>query len=157
MPSAAFRRLAQTITNGGGELHYHGDFDWAPVAVAATLIDRGQATPWRMTAADYLAGAGAARLALTGAPQPTPWDPGLAVAMRQAGLVVPEESVADQLIGDLRQNVTRWLMTVEIQFAAGSGGAKRSSTSAIRFKSASWLLKSVGSWAWRRPCSRRMA
>jgi hypothetical protein len=103
VPSAAFRRLAQTITNGGGELHYHGDFDWAPVAVAATLIDRGQATPWRMTAADYLAGAGAARLALTGAPQPTPWDPGLAVVMRRTGLAVPEESVADQLIADLRR------------------------------------------------------
>ena len=109
VPSAAFRRLAQAITTGGGELRYHGDFDWPPVAVAATLIDRYQATPWRTTAADYLAGAdylaraGAARVALTGAPQPTPWDPGLATAMRQTGLAVPEESVADQLIGDLRR------------------------------------------------------
>jgi Protein of unknown function C-terminus (DUF2399) len=109
VPSAAFRRLAQAITAGGGELRYHSDFDWPPVAVAATLIDRCQATPWRMTAADYLAGAdclarsGAARLALTDVPRPTPWDPGLATAMRQSGLAVPEESVADQLIGDLRR------------------------------------------------------
>lgn len=102
-PSIAFWRLAEAIADGGGELQYHSDFDWAPIAVAGRLIDRYQGRPWRMSAADYLAGAGAARLALTGAPQPTPWDPGLAVAMRQAGLVVPEESVADQLIGDLRR------------------------------------------------------
>jgi uncharacterized protein (TIGR02679 family) len=102
-PSAAFRRLAEAIVKGGGELRYHGDFDWAPVAVAATLIDRGQARPWRMTAADYLAGAAGARQPLTGGPQATPWDPGLATAMWRTGLAVPEESVADQLIGDLRR------------------------------------------------------
>jgi hypothetical protein len=102
-PSAAFRRLAEAIVMGGGELWYHGDFDWAPVAVAATLIDRGQARPWRMMAADYLAGAAAARQPLTGGPQATPWDPGLATAMWRTGLAVPEESMADQLIGDLRR------------------------------------------------------
>jgi hypothetical protein len=102
-PSAAFRRLAEAIVKGGGELRYHGDFDWAPVAVAATLIDRGQARPWRMMAADYLAGAAGARQPLTGGPQATPWDPGLATVMWRTGLAVPEESMADQLIGDLRQ------------------------------------------------------
>src|ERR1019366_731015 len=71
VPSAAFRRLAQAIATGGGELRYHGDFDWAPVAVAATLIDRYQARPWRMTAADYLAGLGGAHRGLTGEPGPT--------------------------------------------------------------------------------------
>src|ERR1035438_4450261 len=102
-PSAAFRQLTEAIVRGGGELRYHGDFDWAPVAVAATLIDRCQARPWRMTAADYLAGAAGARQPLTGGPQGTPWDPGLATAMWRTGLAVPEESVADQLIGDLRR------------------------------------------------------
>jgi hypothetical protein len=102
-PSAAFRRLAEAIVKGGGELRYHGDFDWAPVAVAATLIDRCQARPWRMMATDYLAGAAGARQPLTGGPQATPWDPGLATAMWRTGLAVPEESMADQLIGDLRR------------------------------------------------------
>ncbi len=120
-PSAAFRRLAEIIAMGGGELRYHGDFDWLGVTVAATLIDRYQATAWRMTATDYLAGAGSlatgglatgglatgglagAGQALTGTPRPTPWDPGLATAMRQTGLAVPEENVTDQLIGDLRR------------------------------------------------------
>jgi uncharacterized protein (TIGR02679 family) len=102
-PSAAFRRLAEIIAGGGGELRYHGDFDWPPMAAAATLIDRYQARAWRMTAADYLARADASQVALTGAPQPTPWDPGLARAMRQTGLAVPEESMADQLLDDLRR------------------------------------------------------
>jgi uncharacterized protein (TIGR02679 family) len=102
-PSAAFRRLAEIIAGGGGELRYHGDFDWPPMAAAATLFDRYQARAWRMTAADYLARADASRVVLTGAPQPTPWDPGLARAMRQTGLAVPEESMADQLLGDLRR------------------------------------------------------
>jgi uncharacterized protein (TIGR02679 family) len=102
-PSAAFRRLAEIIAGGGGELRYHGDFDWPPMAAAATLIDRYQARAWRMTAADYLAGADASRMALTGTPQPTPWDPGLARAMRQTGRAVPEESMADQLLDDLRR------------------------------------------------------
>jgi uncharacterized protein (TIGR02679 family) len=102
-PSAAFRRLTEIITGGGGELRYHGDFDWPPMTAAATLIDRYQARAWRMTAADYLARADASRVTLTGAPQPTPWDPGLARAMRQTGLAVPEESMADQLLDDLRR------------------------------------------------------
>jgi uncharacterized protein (TIGR02679 family) len=102
-PSAAFRRLAEVIAGGGGQLRYHGDFDWPPMAAAATLIGRYQARAWRMTAADYLARADASRVALTGAPQPTPWDPGLARAMRQTGLAVPEESMADQLLDDLRR------------------------------------------------------
>jgi hypothetical protein len=100
-PSAAFGRLAEAIAESGGELRYHGDFDWPPVTVAATLIDGYRARPWRMTAADYLAGAGAAQQPLTGEPRPTPWDPALAAAMQQTGLAVPEEFVADQLIADL--------------------------------------------------------
>jgi Protein of unknown function C-terminus (DUF2399) len=100
-PSAAFLRIAAAVADGGGELLYHGDFDWQPVTVTAALIDGYRARPWRMTAADYLTGAGSAHLALTGNPQPTPWDPGLAEAMQRTGLAVPEEMMADQLIDDL--------------------------------------------------------
>ena len=38
---------------------------------------------------------------LSGAPQPTPWDPALAEAMASAGRAVYEEAVADALITDL--------------------------------------------------------
>jgi uncharacterized protein (TIGR02679 family) len=103
-PSTAFHRLAVAIARGGGELRYHGDFDWPGVAIAASVISRHGARPWRMTAADYAAGvrADADYVALSGPPQPTPWDPALAEAMLSAGRAVYEEAVADALIADLR-------------------------------------------------------
>lgn len=106
-PSTAFHRLAVAVTQGGGELRYHGDFDWPGVAIAAAVIARHRARPWRMGAADYLAGvrADADYVALTGAPQPTGWDPALAAAMTSAGRAVYEEAVAGKLVTDLASAV----------------------------------------------------
>ncbi|GAA3757188.1 TIGR02679 family protein [Salinactinospora qingdaonensis] len=102
-PSTAFRRLAHAVTAGGGRLRYHGDFDWPGIAIATDLIDRHGAEPWRMSAADYLAGLGAGeqQVALTGTALPTPWDRGLSAAMQQHGRAVYEEAVGGSLIDDL--------------------------------------------------------
>jgi uncharacterized protein (TIGR02679 family) len=102
-PAAAFHLLAQAVTAGGGELRYHGDFDWPGLAIARSVLDRHGARPWRLGAADYLAGLRAVpeAIRLTGSPQPTPWDPELAEAMSAAGRVVYEESVAGALVTDL--------------------------------------------------------
>jgi uncharacterized protein (TIGR02679 family) len=102
-PSMAFHQIAAAVVGGGGELLYHGDFDWPGVAIAGSVLSRHGARPWRMSAADYLAGvrAGAGQVRLTGTPQPTPWDPGLSEAMAATGSVLYEESVADILITDL--------------------------------------------------------
>jgi uncharacterized protein (TIGR02679 family) len=102
-PSTAFHLLARAVVCGGGELRYHGDFDWPGLAIARSVLDRHGARPWRLGAADYTAGLRSVPDAprLTGAPQPTPWDPGLADAMSAAGRVVYEESVADALLADL--------------------------------------------------------
>jgi uncharacterized protein (TIGR02679 family) len=102
-PSTAFHRLASAVTRGGGELAYHGDFDWPGVAIAASVMSRHGARPWRMGAADYALAAltDTDYVALSGAPQPTPWDPALAEAMAAAGRAVYEEAVADTLIADL--------------------------------------------------------
>src|SRR5580704_580960 len=102
-PSAAFHQLADAVVNGGGELRYHGDFDWPGLAIASSVMRRHGARPWRMSAADYLAGvrADAEHLQLTGTPQPTPWDPELGELMAATGYVLYEESVADVLISDL--------------------------------------------------------
>jgi hypothetical protein len=56
-----------------------------------------------MTAADYLAAirTDADQVKLSGAAQPTDWDPALAEAMLAAGRAVYEESVADPLVADL--------------------------------------------------------
>jgi uncharacterized protein (TIGR02679 family) len=102
-PSVAFHQLAGIIAGGGGELRYHGDFDWPGVAMADSVIRRHGARPWRMSAADYAAGAraDAERVRLAGPPRPTPWDPELGRVMAATGRAVYEESVADPLITDL--------------------------------------------------------
>jgi uncharacterized protein (TIGR02679 family) len=106
-PSTAFHRLAQIATQAGGELWYHGDFDWPGVAIAADVINRHGARTWRMSASNYLAGAktDAPYVPLTGVPVPTPWDPGLRETMREAGRAVYEETVTDQLLTDLAQYI----------------------------------------------------
>jgi uncharacterized protein (TIGR02679 family) len=102
-PSTAFHRLAAAIRKSGGELSYHGDFDWPGISIANGIITRHNARPWRLTAADY---ENAVRnnddfVDLAGTPQPTPWAPSLATAMTTHGCAVSEESVADRLIADL--------------------------------------------------------
>jgi len=102
-PSTAFHQLAGAIVRGGGELRYHGDFDWPGLAIASSVMRRHGALPWRMRAADYLAGlrADGEHVGLAGPPQPAPWDPELSEVMASTGRVVYEESVADALIADL--------------------------------------------------------
>ena len=65
---------------------------------------RHDAQPWRLSARDYRAGIRlhTEHVPLSGTPQPTPWDPKLGQAMVAAGRVLFEESVADDLIRDLR-------------------------------------------------------
>ncbi len=103
-PSTAFHRLAAAIAANGGGLSYHGDFDWAGVAIANSIIRRHNAIPWRLSAEDYREAVreDADHVRLSGPPQPTPWDPALADAMTAAGRAVYEESVAGALIADLR-------------------------------------------------------
>lgn len=109
-PSTAFHRLAAVAVRGGARLRYHGDFDWPGVDMAGAAARRHGARLWRMSAADYLAGLanlgdlpeGDEHLRLTGRPGPTPWDPALADAMRERGIAVYEEAVADSLLADLR-------------------------------------------------------
>jgi uncharacterized protein (TIGR02679 family) len=104
-PSTAFHTLARIAVAAGSELAYHGDFDWPGVAITAKIIDRYGARPWRMTAGDYLSGvtAGDTAVALAGDPVPTPWEPGLRETMRATGRAIYEETVADQLLADLRK------------------------------------------------------
>ncbi|UXY23368.1 TIGR02679 family protein [Streptomyces cynarae] len=102
-PSTAFHRLARTITHGGGTLHYHGDFDWPGIDMTSQLINLYNARPWMMTAADYNTGIAQDddHIRLRGKPQPTPWDPELAAAMRRADQALYEEAVADALLDGL--------------------------------------------------------
>jgi uncharacterized protein (TIGR02679 family) len=103
-PSTAFHRLAAAVTAGGGTLRHHGDFDWPGITIAAKVMTRHNAKPWRLAAADYqaaVAAGGTDHIPLKGQPQPTPWDPALADEMSTAARTVYEESVAADLIRDL--------------------------------------------------------
>jgi uncharacterized protein (TIGR02679 family) len=102
-PSTAFHKLVRIAMASGGELAYHGDFDWPGVAITAKVIGRHGARPWRMTSGDYLSGvkAGDTAVALRGDPVPTPWEPELCETMRATGQAIYEETVADQLLADL--------------------------------------------------------
>lgn len=102
-PSAAFHQLAGIITSSGGELLYHGDFDWPGIAIASSVMRRHGAWPWRMSAADYSAGvrADSEHVRLVGTQQPTLWDLELGQVMAATGCAVYEETVADPLIADL--------------------------------------------------------
>ena len=99
-PSTAFHRLMGLAVGAGAELWYHGDFDWAGVAIAADVIGRYGGRPWRMGASDYRSAARTG-VALGGDPAGTPWDPALGEAMRAEGHAVYEETVGDQLLADL--------------------------------------------------------
>ncbi|TDC01623.1 TIGR02679 family protein [Nonomuraea longispora] len=99
-PSTAVWRLLDLLAAGGATFAYHGDFDWGGIAIASSVHERlGGFQPWRFDAASYQAVPSSA--ALSGQARPTPWDPGLTVAMERRGVRVEEELVLAELIADL--------------------------------------------------------
>lgn len=102
-PSTAAVELLQTLAAEGAQVRYHGDFDWAGLRIARSLGAHVTWEPWRFGAADYRAAVAHGRPSreLSGNPAPSPWDPGLAVAMTEHGLAVEEEAVAHLLATDL--------------------------------------------------------
>ncbi|MGH3985081.1 MAG: TIGR02679 family protein [Pseudonocardiaceae bacterium] len=101
-PNTAAVTLLRGLRDGGAALRYHGDFDGEGLRIAAYVMDRTGATPWRMSTADYLAAVtdhGPAPGRLTDAP----WDPDLAAALTERAVAVPEERVASALLDDLVQ------------------------------------------------------
>ncbi|MGW4029353.1 TIGR02679 family protein [Streptomyces sp. NPDC004838] len=103
-PSAAALTLVRRLHEQGATLHYHGDFDWGGLRIAAALRRHVPWRPWRYTAADYRAAvlAGDGGPSLTGRPAEAPWDPDLPPALMELGVRVEEESVLGTLLADLR-------------------------------------------------------
>jgi uncharacterized protein (TIGR02679 family) len=99
-PNTAAVLLLRGLRTAGATLHYHGDLDGEGLRIAAYLISRTGALPWRMSTTDYLATVtehGPTPGRLTDAP----WDPHLAAALAEHGVAVPEERVAPILLDDL--------------------------------------------------------
>lgn len=108
-PSTAVLELLEVLTSRGAECRYHGDFDWAGMRIAQTLLRRVPWQPWRYRAEDYRRAAelSDSTLALSGPPAGTPWDPALANAMTETGIAVEEEEVVDALMADLLARAPR--------------------------------------------------
>lgn len=105
-PSHTVTLLIDQLLACSAELHYHGDFDAAGLAIAQRMQARG-VVPWRMTAEDYLAAVQAAErqgvelpLDERAAPD-TPWDPRLSECFEQRRLVVHQERLLDELLDPL--------------------------------------------------------
>lgn len=101
-PNSAAIQLLRMLADHGADLRYHGDFDGEGIRIAAYVLDKTSARPWRMTAGDYRA----AVARNPRGPQPgriteAPWDLELAQIMAGYGTAVVEELVADVLLKDL--------------------------------------------------------
>jgi uncharacterized protein (TIGR02679 family) len=103
-PSAAGILLLQRLASAGARLFYHGDFDGEGLRIAANVVARTGAQPWRMGSGDYLAAVADGPPA--GRVTPVPWDAELAGHLLRVGVAVPEERVADELLGALTPYVT---------------------------------------------------
>ncbi|MFJ4918633.1 TIGR02679 family protein [Streptomyces sp. NPDC088725] len=101
-PNSAAVALLRLLTEHGATVRCHGDFDGEGLRIAAYVMAKTRAVPWRMTAADFRA---AAARTPEGPPlgrmTEAPWDPDLAAAMTGHGAAVLEETVADSLLDDL--------------------------------------------------------
>lgn len=102
-PNHAGRRLLTRLAHQGADLLYHGDFDWAGLQIANLLMKTVPIRPWRFTAPDYRRAleTEAERPGLGDRPVAAQWDPDLALAMADAGVAVEEETVLEELLGDL--------------------------------------------------------
>lgn len=103
-PLAAGWVLLRRLIEAAAAVRYHGDFDWPGVAIAGRVLAAG-AAPWRMAAPDYSAAVSGlppeAKLALSGTPVATDWDPRLAVEMERLRVAVHEELILATLLEDL--------------------------------------------------------
>ncbi len=100
-PSVAVGRLLDHLAAAGAVLRVHADLDWAGVRIAAAVMARTGAAPWRLRAVDYEGALAGSRKPLVGAAAETPWDSRLAAAMRAHGMAVEEELVLEDLLADL--------------------------------------------------------
>jgi uncharacterized protein (TIGR02679 family) len=102
-PSAAGTLLLRTMAATGTRIHYHGDLDGDGLRIAAHLVTKVGAHPWRLTTEDYREALSRRSIGPSiGRVVPdVPWDDGLAPAMRATGIAVTEESVIEDLLTDL--------------------------------------------------------
>jgi uncharacterized protein (TIGR02679 family) len=102
-PNTAAVLLLRQLSTAGAQVRYHGDFDGEGLRIAAYVMEKTSASPWRMCTADYLSAAGSPGVA-PGRLTAAPWDPDLAPSLRDRGVAVYEEHVMEVLLADLVDN-----------------------------------------------------
>jgi uncharacterized protein (TIGR02679 family) len=102
-PAGAATLLLRRLAWAGAVLRYHGDFDWPGLTIANGVVARFGARPWRFDAAAYRSAVESNRggAPLRGAPVIAGWDAALTGEMSKRGVRVEEETVLDDLVGDL--------------------------------------------------------
>jgi uncharacterized protein (TIGR02679 family) len=103
-PNSAGILLLCGLSDAGCRLLYHGDFDGEGIRIAANVMSRTGAAPWRMGVADYLTALGRQPAGPdVGRVTEAPWDAALASSLREHNVTVSEERVADLLITELAE------------------------------------------------------
>lgn len=97
-PNSAGIGLLRLLDDSGARLHYHGDLDGEGIRIAAHVIAKTGASPWRMSSGHYRAALGSARSPQPGRITEAPWDPCLAEELRHHNTAVPEERVTEDLL-----------------------------------------------------------
>jgi uncharacterized protein (TIGR02679 family) len=97
-PTTAAIELLRRLAAGGATLWCHADLDGEGIRIAAHVIARTGARPWRMSAADYLAAIPGPGGPPAGRVTEAPWDAELAGALRDRDVAVLEERVAGLLV-----------------------------------------------------------
>jgi uncharacterized protein (TIGR02679 family) len=102
-PSALEAAAIARLSDAGWHVAVRADFDPAGIThVTALLHAAPAATPWRMGVSDYYESlSDGATVPLAQIPE-TPWEPGLAPAMRSRKLAAFEEALMPRLLADLR-------------------------------------------------------
>lgn len=108
-PTSAVQLMVRQLLESGARLRYHGDFDSPGLAICARMYALGL-EPWRMGEFDYRRAAEAAEADGVALPAETrrcgatPWDPPLAAAVRELGVIVHEERLLDDLLDSVSVN-----------------------------------------------------
>jgi len=102
-PSALEAAAIARLTDVGWRVAVRADFDDAGIAhVAAVLRAAPSARPWRMRISDYRESLRDGATVPLSQVSDTPWEPGLASAMRARRLATFEEALMPELLSDLR-------------------------------------------------------
>src|SRR5690606_9457266 len=119
-PNGAGVLLMRRLAEQGHELRYHGDLDGNGVRIAAYVMAKTGARPWRMSESDYRA-AVPPNGPPVGRVSAAPWDTGLADAMVACGVAVVEERTSELLLADLAGQIRGTTALTDASAGRGEG------------------------------------